>query len=83
MRARERKPRDKVKAEVEVQLVERWILAALRKRPFVSLAELNQAIRGLLDQLNNRPFKKLPGRRRSMYESLNKSAFKPLLATTY
>ncbi|CAO0820090.1 hypothetical protein DFAR_1340046 [Desulfarculales bacterium] len=74
---RVRVPRDKVKAEVGVQLVERWILAALRKRLFFSLAELNQAIRGLLDRLKNRLFKKLPGSRRSMYEPLNKPALKP------
>jgi hypothetical protein len=29
---------------VGVLLVERWILAALRKRTFFSLAELNEAI---------------------------------------
>ncbi|CAO0823709.1 hypothetical protein DFAR_3850017 [Desulfarculales bacterium] len=82
--ARVRKPRDKAKAEVGgVQLVEKWILAALRKRTCFSLAESNQAIRGLLAQLNNRPFKKLPGSRRSMYESLDKSALKPLPATAY
>ncbi|CAO0824604.1 hypothetical protein DFAR_740002 [Desulfarculales bacterium] len=33
-----------------VQLVERWIRAALRKRTFFSLAKLNQAIRGFLDR---------------------------------
>ncbi|CAO0820664.1 hypothetical protein DFAR_1800002 [Desulfarculales bacterium] len=81
--ARVRKPRDKATAEVGVQLVERWILAILRKKLFFSLAELNQAIRGLLDRLNNRPFKKLPGNRRSMYESLDKPALKPLPATAY
>ncbi|CAO0821483.1 hypothetical protein DFAR_230002 [Desulfarculales bacterium] len=52
--------------------MERWLLAALRKRTFFSLAELNQAIRGLLDRLNNRPFEKLPDSRRYMYESLDK-----------
>ncbi|CAO0821281.1 hypothetical protein DFAR_2210089 [Desulfarculales bacterium] len=78
-----RKSCDKVKAEVGMQLVEKWILAALRKRSFFSLAELNQAIRGLLDRLNNRPSKKLPGSRRSMYESLDKPALKPLPATAY
>ncbi|CAO0823925.1 hypothetical protein DFAR_650014 [Desulfarculales bacterium] len=77
------KPRDKAKAEVRMQLVDSWILAVLRKRFFVSLAELNQAIRGLLDRLNNRPSKKLPGSRRSMYESLDKPALKPLPATAY
>ncbi|CAO0823674.1 hypothetical protein DFAR_3820028 [Desulfarculales bacterium] len=59
-------------------LVERWFLAALRKRTFLSLAELNQTIRGLLDRLSNRPFKKLPGSRRSVYESLDNPALKSL-----
>ena len=39
--ARVRKPRDKAKVEAGVLLVERWILAALRKRRFFSLAGLN------------------------------------------
>ena len=43
--ARARRPRDKAKAEAGVQLVERWILAALRNRTFFSLAELNREIR--------------------------------------
>ena len=40
--ARVRRPRDKAKAEVGVQVVERWILAALRHRQCFSLAELNR-----------------------------------------
>ena len=59
--ARVRKPKDKAKAEVGVQIVERWILARLRKQTFFSLAEANAAIRKLLTDLNSRPFKKLPG----------------------
>ncbi|MEI7608166.1 MAG: hypothetical protein WCJ64_12375 [Rhodospirillaceae bacterium] len=43
-----RKPRDKAKFEVGVQVVERWILARLRNRRFFSLAELNAAIAELL-----------------------------------
>ena len=50
--ARVQKPRDKAKVEVGVQVVERWILAALRHRQCFSLAELNQAIRDLLARLN-------------------------------
>jgi transposase len=46
------KPRDKAKVEVGVQVVQRWILARLRNRRFFSLAELNQAIRELVGQLN-------------------------------
>lgn len=81
--ARARKPRDKAKAEAGVLLVERWILAALRKQKFFSLAELNKAIGILLEKLNNRPFKKLAGCRRSAYELLDKPALKPLPATPY
>lgn len=35
----------KSKAEVGVQIVERWVLARLRHHAFFSLAELNQCIR--------------------------------------
>ncbi|CAO0823209.1 hypothetical protein DFAR_3530013 [Desulfarculales bacterium] len=83
MSARVRKSRDKAKAEVGVQLVERWILAVLRKRTFFNLAELNQVVRELLDRLNNQPLKKLPGSRRSIYKPLDKPALKPLPATAY
>ncbi len=81
--ARVRKPRDKAKVEVGVQVVERWILAALRNRKFFSLEELNQAIKGLLVKLNDRPFKKMTGSRRSLFESLDKPALKPLPAEPY
>ncbi|HLX07636.1 MAG TPA: IS21 family transposase, partial [Thermoanaerobaculia bacterium] len=78
MPARVRKPRDKAKVEAGVQLVQRWILARLRHRQFFSLAELNQAIRELLGPLNDRPFRKLPGSRRSQFESLERPALRPL-----
>jgi len=39
--ARPRKPRDKPKVEVAVQIVQRWILARLRNERFTSLAALN------------------------------------------
>ena len=81
--ARVRRPRDKAKAEVGVQVVERWILAALRHRQCFSLAELNRAIRALLETLNNRPFKKLPGTRRALYEQLDKPALRPLPVEPY
>jgi hypothetical protein len=61
-------------------LVQRWILARLRNRRFFSLAELNRAIAELLVDLNNRPFKKLPGCRRSAFESLDAPALRPLPA---
>jgi transposase len=59
------KPRDKAKVETGVQIAERWILAALRNHTFFSVAELNAAIEPLLAQLNERPFQKLEGNRRT------------------
>jgi len=77
------KPRDKAKAEVGVQIVERWILARLRNRTFFALAELNAAIRPLLDGLNHKPFKKLPGSRHSQFEATEKAALQSLPARAY
>ena len=81
--ARVRRPRDKAKAEVGVQVVERWILAALRHRQCFSLAELNRAIRALLETLNNRPFRKLPGNRHTLFTELDKPALRPLPVEPY
>ncbi len=81
--ARVRKPKDKAKAEGGVLLVERWIMAALRNRTFFSLAEANAAIAELLIKLNNRPFRKLPGCRRSQFEELDKPVLKPLPKMPY
>ncbi len=81
--ARVRRPKDKSKAEIGVQVVERWILAALRHRTFFSLAELNRAIKELLEKLNTRPFKKLPGSRQELFQSLDAPALRPLPTTPY
>ncbi len=81
--ARVRKPRDKAKAEAGVLLVERWILAKLRKHTFFSLADLNREIGKLLHLLNSRTFKKLNGSRQSLFEEIDKPALKPLPASHY
>ncbi len=83
MPARPRKPRDKAKVEVGVQLVERWILARLRNRRFFSLAELNQAIRELLEDLNGRVTRHLGASRRQLFEEIDRPALKPLPDQTY
>lgn len=72
------KPRDKAKTEVGVQIVERRILAKLRNRTFFSLEELNLAIRKELKALNEQPFQKLEGSRKSLFEELEKPALKAL-----
>jgi len=81
--ARVRKPKDKAKVEVAVQVVERWILAKLRNRQFFSLRQLNQAIAELLEDLNNKPFQKLPGSRKSAFESMDWPALNPLPSQAY
>ncbi len=81
--ARVRKAKDKAKVESGVQVVERWILARLRNRTFFSLAEANTAIAELLTELNDRPFQKLPGSRREMFETLERSALRQLPASSY
>lgn len=81
--ARPYKPKDKAKAENAVLVTERWILAALRNQTFVGLAELNAAIRKLLDILNTKPFKKLPGCRRSAFLEIDHPALKALPAYPY
>lgn len=81
--ARARKPKDKAKVESGVQVVGRWILAGLRNRTFFSLGEANAAIAELLTRLNDRPFQKLPGSRREMFETLEGSTLKPLPAQPY
>jgi transposase len=81
--ARVRRPKDKAKVEVGVQIVQRFILAGLRNRTFFSLAEANAAIRERLDLLNNRPFRKLPGTRLSRFLEIDCPAILPLPATPY
>lgn len=81
--ARVRKPRDKSKVEVGVQVVERWILAVLRDRQFFSLAELNSAIAELLGGLNARPFKRREGSRLSVFRELEQPALRALPAQAY
>jgi len=81
--ARPYRPRDKAKVEVGVQVVERWIIAALRHRKFFRLEDLNRAIRELLERLNQRPFKKREGSRASVFSEIERSALRPLPAERF
>nr|VFJ97372.1 MAG: hypothetical protein BECKLFY1418B_GA0070995_11005 [Candidatus Kentron sp. LFY] len=81
--ARPYKPKDKTKVEATVLLVERWILARLRHCTFFSLLELNEAIRELLEELNIRPFQKLPGCRKTTFEDLEHPVLRPLPSAPY
>jgi transposase len=80
---RVRRPKDKAKVEVGVQIVERHLLAPLRDRTFFSVREANDAMRELLDQLNTRPMQKLGRSRREVFEELEKPALRPLPVSAY
>jgi transposase len=81
--ARSYRPRDKAKVEAGVLLAERWIMARLRNERFGSLGEANVEIRRLVEWVNDRPFRKVEGSRRSLFESLDRPALRPLPATRY
>ena len=81
--ARVRKPRDKAKVEGAVLIVERWMLMRLRREQFLSLAALNARIGELVSELNQRPFKKLPGCRASRFEAIDRPALSALPVVPY
>lgn len=81
--ARSRKPKDKSLAEVTVQIVQRWVLAALRNRTFFSQEELNVAIAERVDRLNRKTSKKYPQSRLERFEQIDKPALDTLPAEPY
>jgi transposase len=76
--ARPDHPQDKAPVENAVLILKRWMLMRLRKMRFFSIDEINQAIAKLLEDVNNRPFKKFNGTRRSRFEALERQALRPL-----
>jgi transposase len=81
--ARQGKPRDKAKVESGVLCAYREIAAPLRHRTFFTLAELNEAIALQLQLLNERPFQKLPGSRRSVFAEREAPLLRALPAEPY
>ena len=76
--ARVRKPKDKAIVENEVLHISRWILARIRDIKFFSLDELNDKLRELLVQYNDKKFQGLEDSRKSLFEELEKPALLPL-----
>ena len=56
-------PKDKPSVEGTVGVITTWILAAIRNQQFLSLRELNLAIKDKLHTFNNKPFQKKDGSR--------------------
>jgi hypothetical protein len=61
-----------------VQVVQRWILARMRKQTFFSLGELNARIAQLLDELNDRQMRRYGASRRELFERIDRPALKTL-----
>ncbi|MHC2191375.1 transposase [Bradyrhizobium diazoefficiens] len=76
--ARPRRPKDKAKVEVAVQIAQRWILARLRNQRFFSRAELNAAIKTLVDELNARQMRGFGSSRAELFAELDKPKLTPL-----
>lgn len=80
---RNRKPKDKGLVEVMVQIVQRWVLAPLRKRRFFSIDELNTEILQRTAQLNSKTSKTYVKSRLQRFEELDRPALLPLPAERY
>ena len=81
--ARVRHPKDKAPVEAGVLHAQRRILGRLRNRQFFSLADLNEAIAGEVEAINEAPFQKLEGSRKSQFEEIDRPALRPLPRNPY
>lgn len=76
-------PTHKAKVESGVKVTEQRVLAPLRHRKFFGLEEINEAMRPLLEELNDRPMSHLGKSRRELYEELDRPALRPLPAVPF
>ena len=78
--ARPHKPRDKAKVEAGVRFAQTYILGRLRAQTFFSLAECNEAIKLVMQRMNERPMRHLGLSRRELFEKIERAALNPLPA---
>ena len=81
--ARVKRPKDKGKGENAVQNVERWVIAPLRKKAFFDQYEVNLAIMGQLDLLNNKIMQHVGRSRRQEFEEIDQPNLSPLPEKPY
>ena len=60
-----------------------WVIAGLRDRSFLTLAELRAAVRERVDAYNREPFQKRAGSHFSVFENDEKSLLRPLPQASY
>jgi transposase len=81
--ARVYRAKDKAPVEKGVQIIERRVIAKLRKSQHLSFAELQGSVRKELDEVNRAPFKKIAGDRKSMFMETERPNLRPLPITRY
>lgn len=80
---RPHRPRDKAKVETAVLIVERRIIARLRRRVFFSLSEMRVAVAEEVRALNERPFQRMAGSRTSVFLQEEQPELRPLPTSPY
>jgi transposase len=83
MPARVYKPKDKPKAENGVLIIQRWILARLRKFKFTSLSDLNKELKKLIDLANNKRLQRYPYSRKELFDKIDRPCLKALPKNLY
>lgn len=78
-----RRPREKSSTENSVYNVALSIIAQLRNTEFTSFNDLKNAIKEKLEDMNNKPFEKRQGSRRSDFEENERAALRPLPSTPF
>jgi transposase len=76
--ARPRKPQDKAKVEVSVNVLYRRVYARIRNRQFYSLEELNVALMQETDKMNNETMQSYGVSRKELFEQSEKDLLIPL-----
>ncbi len=76
--ARPPKPRDKAKVEAGVRFAQTYILGRLRALTFFSLAECNEAIKLVMQRMNERTMRHLGLSRRELFEKIERAALNAL-----
>jgi len=76
--ARPHKPRDKAKVEAGVRFAQTYILGRLRALTFFSLAECNEAIKLVMQRMNERTMRHLGVSRRELFEKIERAALNGL-----
>lgn len=78
-----RKPKGKATVEGHVRYLETHLIEKLKENVYTSLDALNEAVQGIIVDINQRKYQKLPGTRLEAYEKYDRPHMKPLPGDKY